>query len=84
MDDLDIVHRISALSDEEHILERSHSGESLSDDGVARRARSRSPSTSAGTSSDSDEHDAPPVLTPMRQWRARRALSRATNSDRLA
>lgn len=37
MDDLDIVHRISTLSDEERTLERSHSGEALSDDELARR-----------------------------------------------
>lgn len=36
MDDLDIVHRISALSDEEHALERSHTGEALSNDERAR------------------------------------------------
>ena len=37
MDDLDIVHRISALSDEERALEGSHTGEALSDDELARR-----------------------------------------------
>ena len=36
MDDLDIVHRISALSDEEHALERSRTGEALSDEELAR------------------------------------------------
>ena len=30
MDDMDIVHRISDLSDEEHGLERAHAGEELS------------------------------------------------------
>ena len=38
MDDLDIVHRISALADEEHALEGSHAGEALSD---AEQARMR-------------------------------------------
>jgi hypothetical protein len=32
MDDLDIVHRITSLTDEEHSLERSHAGDGLSDD----------------------------------------------------
>ena len=31
MDDVDIVHRIGALADEEHKLERSHEGEALSE-----------------------------------------------------
>jgi hypothetical protein len=31
MDDLDIVHRIGELADEEHNLERAHTGEPLSD-----------------------------------------------------
>jgi Protein of unknown function (DUF2630) len=30
MDDIDIVHRIGQLSEEEHALERSHEGEELS------------------------------------------------------
>jgi uncharacterized protein YjaG (DUF416 family) len=32
MDDVEIVRRISELADEEHQLERSHTGEGLSDD----------------------------------------------------
>jgi len=36
MDDIDIVHRIDALSDEEHALERSHQGEPLSEDELGR------------------------------------------------
>jgi hypothetical protein len=32
MDDLDIVHRITRLTDEEHALERSHAGDGLSED----------------------------------------------------
>ena len=36
MDDLDILHRITALVDEEHALERSHVGKGLSGDEVAR------------------------------------------------
>lgn len=36
MDDLDIVHRITALSDEEHALERSHAGSGLSPEEAAR------------------------------------------------
>ena len=36
MDDLDIVHRIRVLADEEHALERSHVGEALSDAEVER------------------------------------------------
>jgi hypothetical protein len=36
MDDVDIVHRITALADEEHALERAHAGEPLSDDELAR------------------------------------------------
>jgi len=36
MDDLDIVHRIGELADEEHSLERSHEGESLSESDVKR------------------------------------------------
>jgi hypothetical protein len=36
MDDLDIVRRIGELSDEEHALERSHTGEALSDTEVER------------------------------------------------
>lgn len=36
MDDLDIVRRISVLTDEEHRLERSHTGEGLPDDELAR------------------------------------------------
>jgi hypothetical protein len=36
MDDLDIVHRISALADEEHTLERSHNGEPLPESELAR------------------------------------------------
>jgi hypothetical protein len=36
MEDLDIVRRIGALADEEHQLERSHSGASLSDEELAR------------------------------------------------
>ena len=31
MDDIDIVHRIGELADEEHALERSHTGQPLSD-----------------------------------------------------
>jgi len=31
MDDLDIVHRISALADEEHALERSHGAQGVSE-----------------------------------------------------
>jgi len=31
MDDMDIVRRISDLADEEHALERSHTGEALSE-----------------------------------------------------
>jgi hypothetical protein len=30
MDDIDIAHRISALAEEEHALERSHAGQALS------------------------------------------------------
>ena len=36
MDDIDIVHRIGELSDEEHALERSHAGEPLSDEDLER------------------------------------------------
>jgi hypothetical protein len=36
MDDLDIVHRIGALADEEHALERSHTGEAFSADELER------------------------------------------------
>jgi hypothetical protein len=36
MDDLDIVRQIDDLSDEEHKLERAHSGEALSDPELAR------------------------------------------------
>jgi hypothetical protein len=36
MDDLEIVHRITALTDEEHMLERSHEGEPLSEKELAR------------------------------------------------
>jgi len=36
MDDVDIVQRIGELSDEEHQLERSHAGEALSDEELAR------------------------------------------------
>lgn len=37
MDDVDIVHRIGALADEEHRLERTHkSGDALSDDEARR------------------------------------------------
>jgi hypothetical protein len=36
MDDLEIVRRIGALADQEHELERSHAGEGLSDDDLAR------------------------------------------------
>ena len=36
MDDLDIVHRITALADEEHKLERAHIGDPVSDDDLAR------------------------------------------------
>ncbi len=36
MDDLEIVRRISKLAEEEHELERSHSGAPLSDDELAR------------------------------------------------
>jgi len=32
MDDVEIVHRISELADEEHQLERSHTGEGLTDE----------------------------------------------------
>ncbi|HEV3226040.1 MAG TPA: DUF2630 family protein [Acidimicrobiales bacterium] len=36
MDDVDIVHRISQLADEEHQLERTHAGEPLSEEDLAR------------------------------------------------
>jgi hypothetical protein len=36
MDDLDIVRRIGELSDEEHNLERAHTGEPLSDSELQR------------------------------------------------
>lgn len=36
MDDAEIVHRISALADEEHRLERSHTGDGLSDEQLER------------------------------------------------
>ena len=36
MDDLEIVHRINALADEEHELERAHTGEPLSEDELKR------------------------------------------------
>ena len=36
MDDLEIVRHIGELADEEHTLERSHAGEALSDDELAR------------------------------------------------
>ena len=36
MDDLDVVHRITTLTDEEHTLERSHAGEPLSESELAR------------------------------------------------
>ena len=36
MDDQEIVRRIGALADQEHELERSHAGDGLSDDEVAR------------------------------------------------
>lgn len=36
MDDVDIVHRITKLADEEHALERSHAGTALSDAELAR------------------------------------------------
>ena len=37
MDEADIVQRIGELADEEHALERAHTGEGLSDDEVERR-----------------------------------------------
>ena len=37
MDDLDIVHRIGKLSDEEHTLERAHAGKPLSEAEVERK-----------------------------------------------
>jgi hypothetical protein len=36
MDDAEIVGRISELADEEHALERSHAGDGLADDDLAR------------------------------------------------
>ena len=36
MDDPDIVHHITQLSDEEHALERSHAGEGLSETDLGR------------------------------------------------
>ena len=36
MDDVDIVHRITTLAEEEHTLERSHAGTALSEDELAR------------------------------------------------
>ena len=36
MDDVEIVHRITELADEEHRLERSHVGEGLSEEELAR------------------------------------------------
>jgi hypothetical protein len=36
MDDLDVVRRITALADEEHALERSHTGTALSEEEEAR------------------------------------------------
>jgi hypothetical protein len=36
MDDADLVRRISELSEEEHSLERSHAGDPLSDEELAR------------------------------------------------
>jgi hypothetical protein len=36
MDDMDIVHRIGQLADEEHALERAHAGDPLSDAEQAR------------------------------------------------
>jgi hypothetical protein len=36
MDDVDIVHRIGELADEEHQLERAHEGTPLSGDDLAR------------------------------------------------
>jgi hypothetical protein len=39
MDDDEVVHRINALADEEHRLERSHEGEGLSDEEFARLQR---------------------------------------------
>jgi hypothetical protein len=36
MDDVDILHRITALVDEEHGLERSSTGQGLSEDELAR------------------------------------------------
>ncbi len=36
MDDLDVVRRINALADEEHNLERSHTGKGFSDGELAR------------------------------------------------
>jgi hypothetical protein len=36
MDDVDILHRIGELADEEHELERSHAGDGLAGDDLAR------------------------------------------------
>lgn len=36
MDDIDIVHRITAYADEEHALEQSHAGEPLSSEELER------------------------------------------------
>lgn len=36
MDDVDIVHRITTLAEEEHALERSHEGTPLSEEELAR------------------------------------------------
>lgn len=36
MDDIEVVRRIGELADEEHRLERSHTGEALPDDELAR------------------------------------------------
>ena len=37
MDDLDIVHRIGKLADEEHTLERAHAGKALSETEAERK-----------------------------------------------
>ena len=81
MDDTDIVHRINKLSEEEHGLERPTKATSFLLKSASGCTRSKSPSTSAGTSCVSAGPGATRARTPTTSRSGLKTWSRVTANE---
>ncbi len=82
MDDVEIVHRTAELADEEHRLERSHVGEGLSEEELARLSSIEVALDQCWTSSGNVAPAAPRDRTPTTPWPGRKQWSRDISNER--